>query len=51
MGYTSYFIDYLRGLDAKMILPKHKDLLFMDQFAAHPYDPNYLKNVKIVFFP
>jgi hypothetical protein len=25
MGYTSYFIDYLRALDAKLILLKHED--------------------------
>jgi len=28
MGYTSYFVDYLRALDAKLILLKHEDFIF-----------------------
>jgi hypothetical protein len=36
MGYTSYFVDYLKALDAKLILLDMKILFSMDQCAAHP---------------
>lgn len=51
MSYTGYFIDCLRALDAKMSSQNTKILLPVDQCAAHPQDPNYLKNVKIMFYP
>jgi hypothetical protein len=49
MGYTGYFIDYLRALDVKMSSKNTKMLLIVDQCAAHPQDTSYLKNMKICF--
>jgi len=39
MGYTSYFIGYLRALDAKMILPKHKDFTFYGSVCCSSIRP------------
>lgn len=45
------FEDFLRYFDSKMGSQGRSVLLFLDNCAAHPRDPPFLRNVKLVFFP
>uniref|UniRef100_A0A1E1X318 Putative tigger transposable element n=1 Tax=Amblyomma aureolatum TaxID=187763 RepID=A0A1E1X318_9ACAR len=47
----SLFEEFLRYFDNKMGSQCRSVLLFLDNCAAHPRDPQFLRNVKLVFFP
>lgn len=47
----SLFEEFLRYFDNKMGSQCRSVLLFLDNCAAHPRDPSFLRNVKPVFFP
>jgi hypothetical protein len=45
------FKTFLKSLDAKMGGANRKILLFIYKCPGHPLDTDFLRNIKVVFFP
>jgi hypothetical protein len=48
---TKLLEDYLTQLDRKLGAYSHRNLLFVDECAAHSQNMTFLSNVRVVFLP
>jgi hypothetical protein len=48
---TESFCSFLHSLDMQMGVQKRQMILFVDNYAVHPKDTSFLRNVKVKQYP